>query len=103
MQIEAHCAISTLPAKARRLWDGERRSVPKAGAAAVLLCWAGNLIAAGLSHLYAEGYRFNFRHPSSLQSRRSSMCFKERPSRRTLFFSVPGITIWRYYHETTHL
>ncbi len=91
MQIEAHCAISTLPAKARRLWAGERRTVPKAGAAAVLLCWAGNLIAAGLSHLYAEGYRFNFRHPSSLQSRRSSMYFEERPSRRTLFLCVPGI------------
>ena len=60
MQIEAHCAISILPAKARRFWVGERRSVPKAGAAAVLLCWAGNLIAAGLSHLYAEGYRFMF-------------------------------------------
>ena len=102
MQIEAHCAISTHPAKARRLWAGERRSVPKAGAAAVFLCWAGKPIAAGLSHLYAEGYRFMFGTVFAAIAAEFDV-FKERPSRRTLFFSVPGITIWRYYHETTHL
>ena len=51
MQIEAHCAMSNASAKARRSWMRKRRTVPKAGAAAVLLCWVGKLIAAGLSHL----------------------------------------------------